>query len=197
MTSMHTLGDELLMERVAARDPLAFELLYSRHSGRAYGYAFHMLKDHERASDIVQDAFLALWDRSAAFDARRGSVRAWLLSIVHHRAIDHVRAHLRYAPASEADAVLEDLSLDVDDTQQQVLRRLDRQQVRDALACLRPQERACVLLIYFGEITYAEAARVLELPAGTVKSRIRLALGKLRTQLHHAQLLSGETRRGA
>lgn len=196
MTGMHRLADPLLMERVATGDTLAFEVLYSRHSALAYGYALRMLSDREAAADIVQDAFLALWGRAGAYDTARGSVRSWLLSIVHHRAIDHARARQRYAEHDWAEA-MDSLLPRGDDAQQLAFRRLAAREVRTALARLGPNERRCIQLAYFGGLTYSEVAAALGVPTGTVKSRIRLGLGKLRTQLHASRTWDGDARRGA
>jgi RNA polymerase sigma-70 factor (ECF subfamily) len=197
MVSMHMLGDTLLMERIAAGDTLAFEVLYTRHSSVVYGYAFRILKDHEAAADITQETYLALWRRASTYDAARSSVRSWLLSIAHHRAIDHVRSSRRRAESPEWVEALEELTLDGDDTQQEVFSRLESQQVRQALGCLPSQERRCVLLIYFAGLTYREAAELLGLPPGTVKSRIRLALGRLRRHLGQSPAWDDEAQRGA
>jgi RNA polymerase sigma-70 factor (ECF subfamily) len=131
----------------------------------------------------VQDAFLACWRQAQGFEARRGNARAWLLAIVHHRAVDLLRsARQRYEMAGAEEHLAtapSDLSVE-----QETLRRLDRARIRSALACLPAEQRQIVILAYFEGYRYPEIAELLHLPLGTVKSRLRLALAHMNRVLH-------------
>ena len=171
--------DEALMLALTERME-ALETLYERHSGAALGLAIRMLGERETAEEVVQEAFLALWRHAARYDVARGSVRTWLLGIVHNRAIDRLRGR---APTS---ALPDDLGADPSpesDVWGQAVQRLDREAVGQALAQLPAEQRQTIELAYYAGLTHAQIATMLELPLGTVKGRMRLALGRLRTLL--------------
>jgi RNA polymerase sigma-70 factor (ECF subfamily) len=176
------MADEELLELVDERNAEAFELLYDRHSRVAYSLALRVLGDRSSADDVVQDAFLAVWRRAATYAPARGSVRSWLLSIVHNRAIDRVRTSMAVArrrQALEAEAA----RVTAPDTAEGGISRAIGESVRADLADL-PEEQAAVLkLAYYGGFTHSEIAQCLELPIGTVKSRIRLGLNGLRERM--------------
>jgi len=175
--------DEVLLDGVLDRDTAAFTLLYERHGRAAYGLAVRILGDSGGAEDVVQDAFLALWRRAESDGPTRGTVRTWLLSIVHHRAIDHLR---RRVPREERPVALDALLLpphDLTDTWEQARQSLEGQQVRDALAGLPPDQQHSILLAYYTGLTHDEIAGVLHVPLGTVKGRLRLGLHKMRDHL--------------
>jgi RNA polymerase sigma-70 factor, ECF subfamily len=174
-------ADADLLVRVTAGDAAAFELLYDRHSSAAYGLAYRILGEPAAAEDVLQDAFLTVWRQAATFGPQRGTVRAWLLAIVHHRAIDHVRRRAyREERLLALDAVTD--PPDSDDTWEQVRRSVAGQHVRAALAQLPPDQRRSIVLAYFGGYTQDEIARLLGVPRGTVKGRLRIGLRKMR---HH------------
>jgi RNA polymerase sigma-70 factor (ECF subfamily) len=176
------LGDEDLMALVAAGDPAAFATLYDRHGTVAYSLAHRMCGRRQAAEDVVQEAFLSAWRRSSSYDPARGSLRTWLLGIVHHRAVDSLRRTGNDGrrrvdlPVEEMDF---DAGIDVDD---EVIERDRADLVREAMAELPPDQCKVVELAYFGGYTHTEIADMLGLPIGTVKGRMRLALGKLRTR---------------
>jgi RNA polymerase sigma-70 factor (ECF subfamily) len=154
----------------------ALEALYDRHARAAFGLALRMLGDREAAEGVVQEAFLAV-SRHAARDApARGSVRTWLLSIVHHRAIDRLRGRVASSPLPE--------ELGADPTAPDVwtlaAQRLDRDAIREAVRQLPAEQRQAIELAYFGGLTQSQIAAQLGLPLGTVKGRLRLALARLR-----------------
>jgi len=172
-------SDSDLLDRCVTGDVEAFDLLYDRHSRAAYGRAYRILGQPGDAEDIVQDAFLTMWRQSATYSAERGSVRAWLLTIVHHRAIDDVRRRGYCRQQTLDDVAL----VAVPDGGHQDHEDADGQDVRHALRRLPADQRHVVALAYVGGYTHDEIARRLGLPLGTVKSRLRLGLRKMRGYL--------------
>jgi RNA polymerase sigma-70 factor, ECF subfamily len=181
-SALPRMADEELLELVGQRNAEAFELLYDRHSRVAYSLALRVLGDRSAADDVVQDAFLAVWRRAATYAPSRGSVRSWLLSIVHNRAVDRVRTSMAVARRRQA-LETEAARITVPDTAEGGITRALGEAVRADLADL-PEEQAAVLkLAYYGGFTHSEIAQCLELPVGTVKSRIRLGLNGLRERM--------------
>jgi RNA polymerase sigma-70 factor (ECF subfamily) len=175
--------DSTLLDRIKASDAAAFEMLYDRHSRSAYGLAYRILVNPEAAEDVVQDAFLTVWRQPASYGAERGTVRSWLLAIVHHRAIDLVR---RRTHREDRQQNLDDaLPLpDTVDTMEQARQNVEGEQVRQAISQLPPDQQRSVMLAYFGGYTHDEIARQLGVPLGTVKGRLRIGLQKMRGYLH-------------
>lgn len=172
-------SDAALMLAVAT-DNTALEALYERHCGVALGLATRMLGEREAAEEVVQEAFLALWRYAARYDPARGSARTWLLGIVHHRAIDRLRG--RPATTELPDELGADPSPE-SDVWGQAVQRLDREEIAQALAQLPTEQRQAIELAYYAGLTHAQIASSLNLPLGTVKGRMRLALNRLRTLL--------------
>lgn len=182
MDAADALADVELLERIKARDATAFEQLYDRHSRAAYGLAYRILGDAESAEDTVQDAFLTLWRQPDSYGEERGTVRSWLLAVVHHRAIDLIR---RRTHREDRQQMLDDaLPLpDSSDTMEQARQNVEGEQVRRALEQLPPDQQRSLMLAYFGGYTHDEIARQLGLPLGTVKGRLRIGLQKMRGYL--------------
>jgi len=177
------LADEDLMVRVRDGDARAFEVLFDRHSGPAFSLAYRMCGSRARAEDVVQDAFLSVWRAGARYDQSRGSVRAWILGVVHNRAIDWFRREsLRAAPSLEEGNAAERVAA-AELTEVTVERRAEADRVRDALHELPDEQRQVIELSYYAGFTHQEIAQMLSLPPGTVKGRMRLGLGKLRISL--------------
>src|SRR5262245_12694278 len=155
----------------------ALDRLYDRYRTMAYSIALRITSDATLAEDVVQDAFLGAWRNAARYEMGRGSVRTWLLSIVHHRAIDAVR---RRRPTTELPESAEDgpapAELTLPDIWPEVAAGIDRETVRGALATLSDVQREAIELAYFGGLTQVEIAERTNTPLGTVKSRIRLGL---------------------
>jgi RNA polymerase sigma-70 factor, ECF subfamily len=181
------LADEALISLVQARDSEAFAVLYDRHSRAAYSLAYRMMGERQAAEDILQDAFLKVWRAAGSYRSERGSVRSWLLSVVHNRGIDQLRSSAsrrRTQEKIEASAPTSQPS----EAFSESWRNSQREQVREALKTL-PQEQLKVLeLAYFSGYTHAEIAELLGVPLGTVKGRIRLGLKKLRDYFDGLQL---------
>ena len=180
---LHGLADEDLMGRVQAGDARAFELIVDRHSDVAFSLAYRMCGRRAVAEDVVQDAFLSLWRSGARYDRSRGSVRSWVLGVVHNRAIDLFRREtVRAGKDVSDDETVGRLASGVS-TEAEVERRDDAVQVRAALAELPDEQRRVIELAYFGGFSHTEISKMLDLPAGTVKGRMRLGLSKLRIAL--------------
>ena len=174
------LADEDLISFVQEkRDPEAFAVLYDRHARAAYSLAYRMMGEKQAAEDIMQDAFLKAWRAAGSYRAKRGSVRTWLLSIVHNRGIDQLRSlasRRRTQDRIEASAPRSQPS----EAFAQSWRNSQRERVREALNTL-PREQLKVLeLAYFSGYTHLEIAELLGIPLGTVKGRMRLGLKKMR-----------------
>ena len=171
-----------MLVRLADGELDALGDLYDRYKTMAYSIAYRITNDATLAEDVVQEAFLGAWRNAARYVEGRGSVKTWLLAIVHHRAIDAVR---RRRPTSE----LPDLELPppaafrMPDIWAEVAAGLDAETVRDALTALSDMQREAIELAYFGGLTQQEIAARTASPLGTVKSRMRLGLLAMRRQL--------------
>ncbi|MEW6225105.1 MAG: sigma-70 family RNA polymerase sigma factor [Chloroflexota bacterium] len=185
--------DEALLAGLAAGDLGALDTLYDRYKSMAYGIARRITADDVLAEDVVQDAFLGAWRSADRYVAGRGSVKTWLLSIVHHRAIDVVR---RRRPTAELPAEEEGARtpapLTLPDVWGEVAGRLDREIVVSAVATLPDAQREALELAYWGGLTQTEIAERTGVPLGTVKSRVRLALLALRRELAAPDAGAGE-----
>lgn len=166
------------MARIAHADVHAFERLYDRYSGLVYSLACGMLQDAQVAQDVTQDVFLAIWREAEVFDLRRGSLRSWILSVAHHKSVDAVRRRRRHAMSPLPDAMTDDA-----DVVAHAIRSAEGADVRVALETLSHDQRAAIVLAYYGGYTQREIADRLGAPLGTIKTRIRDGLLRLRTVL--------------
>lgn len=175
-------ADRAVLGRIADGELHALDELYERYKTMAYSIAYRITSDATLAEDVVQDAFLGAWRNAARYVEGRGSVKTWLLSIVHHRAIDAVR---RRRPTVELPE-REDLpppQLQLPDVWGAVSANLDAETVREVLAVLSDVQREAIELAYFGGLTQVEIAERTGTPLGTVKSRMRLGLLAMRHAL--------------
>ena len=173
------LADEDLISLVGQSDAEAFAVLYDRHSRAAYSLAYRMMGEKQAAEDLTQDAFLKIWRSATSYRAERGSVRTWLLSIVHNRAIDQLRSlgsRRRTQEKIEASAPKSQPS----EAFAESWRNSQREQVLEALSTLPPEQLKILELAYFSGYTHVQIAELLELPLGTVKGRMRLGLKKIK-----------------
>jgi len=180
---LRAFADEELMTLVHDGDPRAFEVIFDRHAGPAFSLAYRMCGRQALAEEIVQEAFMSLWRSAARYDRSRGSVRSWVLRVVHNRAIDAFRRELATTKHDVADDWISEVLPARERTEDEVERRDDARLVRSALDGLPPDQRQVIELAYFGGFSHTQIADALGLPAGTVKGRMRLALGKLRIAL--------------
>jgi RNA polymerase sigma-70 factor (ECF subfamily) len=161
----------------------AFEVLYDRHSAVAFSLAYRICGARPAAEEVVQEAFIALWRSGARYDRSRGSVRTWVLGIVHNRAIDALRRNVVHERRRASDEGLEERLVAAERTESEVVRRDEAREVRAALETL-PEEQARVIeLAYFGGFTHTEIAELIGAPVGTIKGRMRLGLEKMRNSL--------------
>lgn len=172
--------DHVLVEALAARDLTALSALYDRYGRVAYTLAYRILGEPEAAEDVVQDAFLSAWRGAGTFKRDRGNARSWLLSIVHHRAVDLLRRKTAFRPAPLEAAG--DRPAD-EDTAEEATKNVERRSVREALEALPPAQRRTIELAYFGGYTQSELASLMGVPLGTVKGRMRIGLQKMRRAL--------------
>ncbi len=173
------LSDEALPALVARGDEAALAELYDRFGRVAYGLALRIVRDATLAEDAVQDAFLAAWRTAASFDPGRGKTSTWLLTLVHRRAVDVVRREER----RRADPLDAEPLASGESTDETAELLAERRRVQTALAKLPPDQRQALELAYYGGLSQSELAERLGVPLGTVKSRMYVALARLRDLL--------------
>lgn len=178
------LADEELMPLIGEKDPEAFEVFDDRHGGVAYSLAYRIVGEKAAAEDVTQEAFISIWRSGARFDRARGSVRSWMLSIVRNRAIDALRSRAGKAPklTFDDDAVLEQRPAE-ELTEEEAMRNETAGEIRGALGELPGEQSKVIELAYFGGFSQSEISRMLGVPLGTVKGRMRLGLEKIRGEL--------------
>src|SRR4051794_37993257 len=184
-----SLADEDLMQLVRRGDARAFETVYERHSAAAFALAYRMVGTRNGAEDVSQEAFLSLWRSGARYEPARGSVRTWVLGIVHHRAIDHLRRAIVHDRRRASDEGIEERFEARERTDLEVARRDEARAIRTAMDTLPSEQRQVIELAYFGGFTHTEIADMLDSPVGTIKGRMRLGLKKLRHGLGSGAVL--------
>jgi RNA polymerase sigma-70 factor (ECF subfamily) len=180
------LDDANLIAAVGDGDQQALAEVYRRHGDAVFGLARRVLNDAALAEEVTQEVFLRLWDDPHRFDAQRGALRSFLLRQSHSRAVERVRQE--EARRRREDRVDREAPRPTADVEQQALAGLSNREVAEALATLSDGEREAIVLAYFGGHSYREVATRLDLPEGTVKSRIRLGLAKLADRLEASGL---------
>jgi RNA polymerase sigma-70 factor (ECF subfamily) len=174
-------SDARLVVGVARFREEALAEVYRRHGGAVFALSRRLTAERALAEEVVQEVFLRLWNEPERFDPERGSLRSYLLAHAHGRSVDLIRAETSRRNREEREARLNAES--GYDLEREVWDLAVADQVRDALDSLSDDERAAIQLAYFGGHTYREVARLLDEPEGTVKSRIRSGLGRLRSSL--------------
>jgi RNA polymerase sigma-70 factor, ECF subfamily len=177
------LADEELMQLVYRGEAAAFEVIYDRHADAAFSLAYRMCGQRALAEDIVQEGFLSLWRSGTRYDRARGSVRTWVLGVVHNRAIDALRRRTVRDRGRVSDEGIEERLAAPERTDVEFARRDEAREVREALEQLPKEQSRVIELAYFGGLTHIEIASMLDAPVGTVKGRMRLGLEKLRMTL--------------
>lgn len=172
------------MPWIGRKDAEAFEVFYDRHGGAAYSLAYRILGERGAAEDCIQEAFISIWRSGGKFDAARGSVRSWTLSIVRNRAIDVLRSKAGKAPKMtfDDDEIIESRPSG-ELTDEEAMRHETATEVRGALSQLPGEQSKVIQLAYFGGFSQSEIAGMLNVPLGTVKGRMRLGLEKIRGEL--------------
>jgi len=179
-------SDAQLVRLIQARNKAALEIVYERHACAALGLARRIVSDHTLAEDVTQEAFISVWRNCDLYRPERGSVRAWVLGITRHRAIDALRRRATQTRLNAAQLLAEEAP-SVDLTATEALRRDDTRAAQVALRALPDDQRRAIELAYYAGLTQTEIAAKLGVPLGTVKGRIRLGLGKLRELLAPAE----------
>jgi RNA polymerase sigma-70 factor (ECF subfamily) len=171
------------MSLIAEGDTAAFELIYDRHCNVAFSLAYRMCGARIGAEEVVQEAFLSMWRSGARYDRTRGSVRNWVLRIVHNRAVDSLRRGVtRESKQIYDEGVVERLPA-AERVDELVERRDQGREIRGALDGLPSEQSRVIELAYFGGFSHNEIAEMLDTPIGTVKGRMRLGLSKMRVAL--------------
>ena len=173
-----TLADIAVVERIAAGDQGAMRELYERHGRPVFAIAFRLLGDRETSEECVQDAFLRVWESASRYDARRARPSTWLYTIVRNLAIDAARRRSRRPLLDPGVAGVER-----EEPSDLLARAEEAVRIADAMAGLPMEQFAVIKLAHFDELSQSEIATKLGLPLGTVKSRTRLGLDRLRTEL--------------
>lgn len=184
-----TLDDESLIGLIRRARTEALGALYDRYGRLVFSLALNSVGDRATAEEITQDVFLRVWQRAGQYRSDRGKVSTWLTGIARNRAIDELRRHrARPAPpatswADAAEAPLDPASGTTNGPERSVARAMERERVRSALATLPEEQKQVLALAYFQGLSQSQIAAALDLPLGTVKTRIRLAMQKLRQTL--------------
>lgn len=197
-STMLNLSDDVLMARIVRGDEPAFMTVYDRYADSVFGTSVRFVRDRELAAEIVQDVFLAVWHRAGQFDPSAGSLAGWIFGIARNRAVDRLRAEARRPVAarprpdtgSQPGDLLDHATYasshagpDRDEPAEEIDRRWLRAVIRTALSELGTDERDVLILAYDLGLSQSDIAARLRLPIGTVKSRTRRALARLRTNL--------------
>jgi RNA polymerase sigma factor (sigma-70 family) len=184
------LSDEVLISAIARGAVWAMELLYERYSRILYSLAYRMVADHQVAEDLLQDAFLAVWRRATSYSPQSGAARSWIVSIMHHRAIDYLRAVRRRSTLKQAtwEEVERDESTAFPDAWDEAWQNVQSAQIREALMQLPTEQRMVIELAYFQGWTHSEIAEGCQIPLGTVKARMRLGMARLKRALEEMGL---------
>ena len=168
-----------LLTRVARGDGPAFELLYDRIANSVYGVIRRVLRDPAQSEEVTQEVLVEVWRFATRFDSERGSATTWIHTMAHRRAIDRVRSAQAAHDCDEKVARRDQVTA-YDEVAERVEARLEQQHVRRCLEHLTDLQRESVTLAYYGGYTYREVAEILDVPLGTVKTRMRDGLIRLR-----------------
>jgi RNA polymerase sigma-70 factor (ECF subfamily) len=168
--------EQAVRDRLVGGDEAALVEIYDQYASFVYGLALRVIGDPRAAEDVSQDVFVGLWERPAAFDPDRGSLRTWLGTLAHRRAVDYVRREEARRRRAERDAAR---AVTAPDVEEMATAMVAAERVRAALDVLPGEQRRAIQLAYFGGKTYRQVAEVLGIPEGTAKSRLRLGLRRI------------------
>jgi RNA polymerase sigma-70 factor (ECF subfamily) len=182
LNSLSDLSDEQLIGRVAAKDAAALEVLYDRYSSIVMGMAFRMLSDRTVADEVLQETFWRVWNKAGQYNMERGSLRSWLFTIAHNAGIDELRREKAERTLLD-EGQLERTKNGAPSVTAQVASGIERQQILAALEDLPPDQRQVIELAFFNGLTRQEIAAKVGVPLGTIHTRARLGLQKLRAAL--------------
>jgi len=171
-----------LLERVAQGDQAAFSDLYDQLAPRVLGLVIRVLKDHSQSEEVTQEIFLEVWQTASRFDPNKGGASTWLLTMAHRRAVDRVRSS-QSGRDRDTKVGIRDFTPDYDNVSETVEIRVEHERVEKALARLTELQRQAVTLAYYGGYSHSEVAAMLSVPIGTVKTRLRDGMIRLRDEL--------------
>lgn len=175
-------GDVDLMRAVARGDQDAFAALYDRYADRVFGLIRKVLRDPSQSEEVAQEVFVEIWRTARRYDPDKGAVATWFMTLAHRRAVDRVRSE-QSSRNHEDRAGASDVQRPFDEVEEQIETRVEHQRVRRALDALTDLQRQAIELAYYGGNTYREVAELLDTPLGTVKTRMRDGLIRLRDAL--------------
>ena len=181
-TSDGEVSDASLLRAIQAGEQEAIAALYDRYSGVAYGLAMRITGDGTLAEDVVQDAYVSVWKQAGRFDPERGQVKSWLLTIVHHKAVDAVRRRTNRNERALPEGPEEFIAAH-GRPEEIAEATMDAAAVREAVRAIPDDQRRTIEMAYFEGITHVEIAERMGVPLGTVKSRLRIGLEKMRGSL--------------
>ena len=171
-----------LLGRVAEGDEVAFAELYDRSSDRVLGLVRRLLKDHAQSEEVTQEIFLEVWQNATRYEAAKGSATTWILTMAHRRAVDRIRSS-QSTRDRDTKIGLRDMETDYDSVSESVEIRVEHERVGQALQRLTELQRQAVTLSYYGGYSHSEVAEMLNVPVGTVKTRLRDGMIRLRDDL--------------
>ena len=180
--SAATLSNEDLLQQVATGDREAFAQLYDRTAPRVFGLVKRLLRDHAQSEEVTQEIFLEIWQTATRYDTSKGGAIAWMLTMTHRRAVDRVRAS-QASRDRDTRIGIRDYPTDFDSVAENVEVRLESERVKEAMMRLTELQRQAVQLAYFGGYSHSEVSAMLSVPIGTVKTRLRDGMIRLRDEL--------------
>ena len=182
-------SDDALITGIGRREKEALSALYDRYARQVYSLALRMVENQTLAEEVAQDVFMTVWARNASYRSERGSFGAWLMSITHNRCIDELRKRRRRARLGtvNVDDLWQEPAGNPNEVVDAVFLRLDRDVVLEAMDKLPPPQRQVITMAFFQGLTQSEISQVLTTPLGTVKTRMRLGLQKMRETFANAE----------
>lgn len=184
------LSDETLLLALSHKDRWAMEPLYCRYNHLFYTVAYRMVLNHQVAEELLQDAFVAVWKNAPSYSAQAGSVRSWLLSILYHRAIDYLRNDHRHVAFQYVtlEMIENDTYASSFNVWDEAWHSIQHTQLQEAISKLCPEQRLVIELAYFQELSHVKIAKRCQVPLGTVKTRLRLAIMHLKKILEQVEM---------
>lgn len=173
---------EDLLGRIAAGDRQAFAELYDRTAPRVFGLVKRLLRDHSQSEEVTQEIFLEIWQTASRYDAGKGGAMAWMLTMTHRRAVDRVRAS-QSSRDRDTRIGIRDFAPEFDSVAENVEIQIESERVKEAMKRLTELQRQAVSLAYFGGYSHSEVSQMLKVPIGTVKTRLRDGMIRLRDEL--------------
>ncbi|HEU0207252.1 MAG TPA: ECF RNA polymerase sigma factor SigK [Pseudolysinimonas sp.] len=180
--SAATVSNEDLLQRVATGDREAFAQLYDRTAPRVFGLVKRLLRDHAQSEEVTQEIYLEIWQSASRYDTSKGGAIAWMLTMTHRRAVDRVRAS-QASRDRDTRIGIRDYPTDFDSVAENVEVRIESERVKEAMMRLTELQRQAVQLAYFGGYSHSEVSEMLSVPIGTVKTRLRDGMIRLRDEL--------------